>query len=58
MYGFFAVGFGLGNRYSEPGVSAICAANASRAKVVIGMSPIPFRVLESGICTTPFSKST
>src|SRR5215831_11550067 len=58
MYGLLPVDFGLGNRYSLPGVSSIWRRKASRASAVIGMSPIPLAVFESAICTTAFSRST
>jgi hypothetical protein len=55
-----ALRFGLGKRYSAPGVSSHWAWNALKAAAVIGfgISPSPLGVLESGICTKRFSKST
>ena len=37
---------------------SICALKARAASLVIGMSPMPLGVLESGMWTTEFSRST
>jgi len=44
IYGFLALAFELGKRYSELGVSSTCDLKGLEANSVMGISPMPFGV--------------